>query len=237
MRKMRLSAVALFFAFVGPAAAADLMEPPAAQIPVQAADWSGFYAGVHGGYAWANRTGCFAIFTTTPLTSCPTPPNPADFNYNQAGGLIGAQAGYNWQPAQHFVLGLQADGSLADIAGTLTGPAAGVGTWTSMGTATAKAGIAGNRWMAYVEGGYAIANMNFVGNTGCNFNMTHTGPVAGVGIGMKLSQKVSLDLKYDHAWLGTQDIGCTTFGFAATQVRTTANMDIVKLGLNYNFGN
>jgi opacity protein-like surface antigen len=134
------------------------------------------------------------------------------------------------------VLGLQADGSLADIAGTLTGPAAGVGTWTSMGTATAKAGIAGSRWMAYVEGGYAIANMNFVGTTGCNFNMTHTGPVAGVGIGMKLSQKVSLDLKYDHAWLGAQDIGCTSFGFAATQVRTTANMDIVKLGLNYNFG-
>lgn len=56
-----------------------------------------------------------------------------------------------------------------------------------MGAATAKAGIAGNRWMAYVESGHALANMNFA--------------------------------------------------FAATQVRTTASMDIVKLALNYTFGN
>ena len=232
MRKMRLSAVALFFAVVGPAAAADLSENVAPPMAVQ--DWSGFYVGVHGGYAWANRTGCWKS-TTMPISSCATAPKSRDFNYNQSGALIGAQAGYNWQPAQHFLLGLQVDGSLADITGRLSGPAAGVGTWTSLATATAKVGLAGSRWMAYVEGGYAIANMNFNGDTGCDFNMTHSGPVAGVGLGMKLSQKVSLDLKYDHAWLGTQDIGCTSFG--PTQVRTTASMDIVKLGLNYSFGN
>ena len=137
MKKMLLSAAALFVAIVGPAAAADLsprsdyVAPP---MSVQADEWAGFFAGVHGGYAWANRAGCWTL-TSTPLADCSSP--GGTFNYNQAGWLAGAQAGYNWKPTQHFLLGVQVDGSLADITGSFSGFAGGVGTWNSLGTATA----------------------------------------------------------------------------------------------------
>ena len=243
MKKMLLGAAGLFLAVAGPALAADLspksdyVAPP---ISVQADDWGGFFAGVHGGYGWANRTGCWYAPTTTPISSCSGAPSFYTFDYSQAGWLAGAQGGFNWKPSQHFLLGVQIDGSLADIAGTLSSSSpsgGGVAKWTSLATATAKAGVTQGKWLAYVEGGYAIAGMNFDGNLGCDFSMTHSGPVAGAGVAVKVSKKVSVDLKYDHVWLGGQNVGCLSFGSLPTQVRTTASMDIVKLALNYNFGN
>ncbi len=81
------------------------------------------------------------------------------------------------------------------------------------------------------------ANLNLAGNSGCNFRTSHSGPVAGLGVAMKISPRASVNLEYNHLWLGTNKQPCLAFGFIPTAVETRAHMDVIKLGLNMQFGN
>jgi outer membrane immunogenic protein len=88
--------------------AADLPARTYAKAPVivdPGYNWTGFYAGINGGYSWGR-----ANTTFTPLvTFFPTVPfSPMRTNVN--GGLAGGQIGYNWQVNPTWVLGLEADG-------------------------------------------------------------------------------------------------------------------------------
>jgi outer membrane immunogenic protein len=62
-------------------------------------NWTGFYAGLNGGYSWGTGD------TTSLPASIFAAPVRADVN----GGLGGAQIGYNWQVDRKWVLGLEAD--------------------------------------------------------------------------------------------------------------------------------
>ncbi len=58
-------------------------------------NWSGFYAGVNGGYGWANNNQLV---------------DPGWFDgISPSGGFGGGQLGYNWQGLSHFVLGFETD--------------------------------------------------------------------------------------------------------------------------------
>ncbi|MFT4116028.1 TonB-dependent receptor domain-containing protein [Bradyrhizobium sp.] len=83
-------------------------------------DWSGFYAGVHTGFGKAHTQGSSSVLN----------PNADNFggladgiaaseaaNLKFSGGQLGLQAGYNWQFANRFVLGIEADIGKAWIAG------------------------------------------------------------------------------------------------------------------------
>lgn len=223
----------------GVAAAADLgtvYEPPPSE-PIAPPDvgWSGFFLGVHGGYGLANRDGCWDFGFSA---DCGAGDFTATFDYDQDGWLAGAQGGYNmtWN---NFLLGVEVDASLADISGDLNpgSSAGGVGTWNWLASATAKAGLTGERWMIYAEGGYAIGDFDFRGNSGCDFNANHTGPVAGVGVALKMSPRVFFNVEYNHLWLGTETNPCTSFGFIPVTVETDAEMDVVKFGVNVILGN
>jgi outer membrane immunogenic protein len=67
-------------------------------------NWTGFYAGLNGGYSWGRANTTIApfvmIFPTTAFA-----PTRQDVN----GGLGGGQIGYNWQWDRKWVLGLEAD--------------------------------------------------------------------------------------------------------------------------------
>ncbi len=66
--------------------------------------WTGFYAGVNGGYGWGR-----ANTTIAPLVGLiPTSPF-APFHQSVDGGLAGGQIGYNWQLDPKWLLGLEAD--------------------------------------------------------------------------------------------------------------------------------
>jgi outer membrane immunogenic protein len=106
------------------AVAADLAARPYTKAPVivdPGYNWTGFYAGLNGGYSWgrANTTIApfAAIFPTTPF---------APFHQNVDGGLGGGQVGYNWQFDRKWVLGLEADiqgtGERSSVALTSVGP-------------------------------------------------------------------------------------------------------------------
>src|SRR5882672_2165699 len=97
MKRLLLATVAL--AAVGmatQASAADLAARPYTKAPAIApgVNWSGFYVGVMGGYAW---------------------------NEDLTGGFGGGTVGYNWQaPGSMWVWGLEVDAAGADVKDTLT---------------------------------------------------------------------------------------------------------------------
>jgi outer membrane immunogenic protein len=68
--KTRLATAALLIASASAGSAADMaVKAPSYLSPVRAFSWSGFYAGVHIGYGWAQTTGPHAEFLKIPHLS------------------------------------------------------------------------------------------------------------------------------------------------------------------------
>lgn len=250
MKFFALCAAALVLSAGTPVAAKDLT--PATP------SWAGGFVGIHGGYGQADRNGCGDLgydlvlgvfqdnFIPDAITSCDNAPPDLTFDYTQSGGLFGVQGGYNWTPSEMFLVGVELDASLTSMSGDLdpNSPFGGTATWSSLVTATAKAGITAGKFLIYGEGGVAMANVTFKNPLGCDFTMDHTGPVAGVGVSFKLNDQASIDLKYDHIWLGAQQASCTShlvdinnFHFDAPMtLLTQGTADVVKIGLNFQLG-
>jgi len=231
----RISALAFAAAVLvtGGAYAADLQipaTPDKAMAMAVPSTWDGFYAGVNAGYGWASRSGDFEPAFAPPGSG-------PKFNYSLAGGLIGAQAGFNYELTDNFVVGVQVDADAANINGTPTGLGNGNYNWLS--TATAKLGYATDKFLVYVDGGYALAGLNFNGTFGCNFNQTDSGFTAGLGGAYKVTDNVSLDLSYNHIWFNNAQSSCTLpfgGGFPLQVNDNNLGADVVKLGVNYKFG-
>lgn len=116
-------------AFCGaPALAADIPTKAPAYVdkgPVAGVfNWSGFYVGGNAGYGWENREVTFtpndgnAQFVTCGGGFGGTCAPPTSLNLN--GALGGLQAGYNWQPNQNWLLGIETDFDWSGIRGTGT---------------------------------------------------------------------------------------------------------------------
>lgn len=249
MRAIILGASALVLSAGVAVAAEDLKPAPAYQ-------WAGLYAGVHLGLAHANRNGCgdigveipildWQLWTPNPIDSCDGAPPEMAFDYNQSGHLAGIQGGYNWALSDNFLVGVEVAASAANLRGDLDGVFGGVGGWNGVLTATAKAGLAQGRWMVYGEAGFGSAHASYEGDLGCNFTSKHSGPVAGAGISYMITDRTSIDLKYQHLWLGPQQSWCVSTPFEIleewfvipTETRAQGHMDIFKIGLNFQLGN
>lgn len=109
--------------------------------PAAAADWSGLYLGVTGGYGTGSQTqrggiltlpssgggGGVTSMTSTVASSAPptsvvsggTTTIVADGHYGVSGGLVGGAVGYNWQQGR-VVYGIEGDGSWADVSNSGT---------------------------------------------------------------------------------------------------------------------
>ena len=123
---MRIIIAAAAAILTSTAYAADLVEPaPIAPPPIVASNpFNGFYAGIHGGYGWANASGngtlsyagipeeqseeAFDIVKAIPvLGSFP-------FDSDQDGWLFGGQLGYNWVGSSGLLIGGEISGSWAN---------------------------------------------------------------------------------------------------------------------------
>jgi outer membrane immunogenic protein len=104
MKRILIGSIAVASALtVTTAFAADLPARTYTKAPVMmdpGYNWTGFYAGLNGGYSWgrANTT----LFPGTVLAT--------SLGQDVNGGLFGGQIGYNWQVNPKWVLGLEADG-------------------------------------------------------------------------------------------------------------------------------
>jgi len=120
--RIRLVSFSLFFAslFVVPLHAADIPQPVyKAPVMIPQLQWSGFYGGVGGGYAWGDPSvdvnpANVALPPSTQALSSFTRGGPFTLYTQPSGGFATILIGYNWQ-LQNLVFGWEADFSAGDI--------------------------------------------------------------------------------------------------------------------------
>ncbi|MBV9628596.1 MAG: porin family protein [Xanthobacteraceae bacterium] len=168
------------FALTQVAPAADMAVKALASPPAVAATWSGLYIGVHGGAGWQSAPNWSfadrpALLVFDPQTLTGT---------GNLGAVGGLQAGYNWQFAPAWLLGVEGDFSWASLTDhrtlaplTFNGGTAMTGSSASMSantqwlsSARARVGYVGwNNTLLYFTGGAAWANVEYNGQSMVTF--------------------------------------------------------------------
>jgi outer membrane immunogenic protein len=203
--------------------------------------WTGFYAGINGGFGGESGLGFRdRLFTVaSPSTVVSSFTGSADIT----GGFGGGQAGYNFQYG-NFVYGIETDIQGSDLQGhgsaasISVGPAGVpvVGRFANadlrvdyFGTVRGRLGYAWGGVLLYATGGFAYggvkeslrltsstATATTVTNIVSN-NNTDTGWTAGGGVEFKISPSLSLKGEYQFISLGSHTTGTgllTTTGLA-----------------------
>jgi len=201
------------------ALAADLpprQAPYAAPAYAAPFSWTGVYFGVNGGAGWAST------------------------NNNSFGGLsgwtFGGTAGANYQMGQ-FVIGAEGDWDWANISHTqsylFTSNRMNVNETLTL---RARAGMAIDRALIYVTGGYAGVNANasfttpFLGWGGSQSQWISGGAV---GAGVEYAFTNNISAKAEYLWLPMED---KTY-WSGTPYQETNKLDVnlFRVGLNYKF--
>ena len=209
-------------------------------------NWTGFYLGGHlgGGRSTGQWSDPFAS-TLSPLGVL----NVAGFGdiTRATGPLGGGQIAANWQTGP-WVLGAEADASLADLRGENT-CFSGLGGMDcqhidkALGTITGRAGYAWDRSLAYVKGGgaWGYSSYNLFGNTQATLaafsgstNLVTWGWTTGGGVEYALTNRWTVLAEYDHVGLPS-----TTVPFPSVptvnkvSIGVSQSIDLFKLGVNY----
>ena len=227
----------LGFLSAAPAFAADINVPiTKAPAPVVYGDpWNGFYIGGNAGYG-LDRGASTACCTASGLA--------VDFKTAPAGFIGGLHAGYMiHMPGSGFVIGLEGDGDIATLDGTVNNPG-------FIGNANSK-----NRWLASLRGrfGYVLAPNVLVYGTGgwgwgssdftvqavnangafnaMSLSATKNGAVVGGGVDFAISSNWIAGLEYLHFFLNdsTMNMGGGNF------LTASDNVDVVRGRLSYKF--
>ena len=209
------------------ARAADVSPAPGNVTTAAPVQWSGFYAGLNGGYGWGRTSWSDPVFGFS-----------SDFD--TSGGLFGGQLGYSWQTGP-IVLGVETDLDWAHISGSLAGlggvcGADGGGQCTTkqdwLGTTRGRIGYAFGNWLPYVTGGVAYGDIQAVQPTGTSSKI-NAGWTAGAGLEYSLNRNWSAKVEYLHL-----DLGTASFFGAASQspsLNAPGTNDVVRAGINYHW--
>jgi outer membrane immunogenic protein len=232
MKRSTILAIVAATALTG-AVSAQAADIPARPAPVYKAapfvmfDWTGFHAGVNGGYNWGR-------------TSWSDPAVGADSgSYNINGAFLGGQIGYDWQTGP-FVLGIESDLDWAHIngssgAGGVCATDGGGQCQTKQswfGTTRGRIGYSFDRWLPFVTGGVAYGDIRAEQPSGTG-SSTKAGWTAGAGVEYGINRNWSAKVEYLHI-----DLGTATFMGAASGTSTLAvpvTDDLVRMGLNYHW--
>ena len=231
VRKLLVASIAAAAFFAAPAIAADMpvKAPVYKAAPAPLFNWTGFYAGIQGGYGWGTSR------QFDPLGNGSLP-------YNMRGWVGGGTLGANWQNGS-WLLGVEADISDSGIKGsTNTHPTWGCivanGCFTDVnwfGTVRGRAGVVADKWLVYATGGYAYGNVHvgILTDPANDSTVSRSGWTAGGGIEYALAPNWTAKLEYLYVNLG-RDFQWTTFTGDPGLARAT--FGVVRAGLNYKFG-
>jgi outer membrane immunogenic protein len=153
MRNQLFASTAILAISTGVAFASDLpthkAPPPPAPV-VQPFSWTGFYAGVEGGFGWGEENDNLRSITGYPLD-----------HFNVSGPIGGVKAGYN-QQFNSLVVGIEGDVEASGIHGSKSGTFA-----TDEGTGVGKLSMR-NTWQSSIRGrvGWAWDRVLFYGTAG-----------------------------------------------------------------------
>jgi outer membrane immunogenic protein len=222
--RMILTGIAAAVMLAAPLAtqAADLARPRYEAPPdyvVAPFSWTGFYAGLNGGYMWgkSNWSGGAGTFEISP-----------------DGFIGGGTLGYNFQ-AGAWVLGLEGDVDYVDAKGTANAAFCANCTFenTWLGTLRGRVGYSFGQWLPYLTGGGAWGNAK-VQSAGGSVSDTKGGWTAGGGVEYSFAGPWSAKVEYLYV-----DLGTATCNAAACVLLTDAQVDftanIVRAGVNYRF--
>jgi outer membrane immunogenic protein len=214
MKRLLLAGAALL-SLMTAASAADLAARPYTKAPPlsPAYNWSGFYIGVMGGYA---------------------------FDSDNGGGFGGGTIGYNWQaPGSQFVFGIEIDAAGASIKDSQSAIIGNVlftaeDKINALGSVTGRVGVAANAALFYAKGGYAWLNnelsVSALGATTSDSHV-HSGYTVGGGIEYMFAPNWSAKAEYMFSHLDSQTYTLLGFGFDSG----TAEFHTIKAGINYHF--
>ena len=240
MKRLVLAAAAL--AVAGVANGADLRAKPTykAPPPVALYDWSGFYIGGHGGWAWTDKE--WRAPSGVELTS-----------YTADGGIGGVQGGFNWQHGS-WVIGVEAQASFGKVRTGLNwidpdidpvAPRKRTGTTVeTIGTVALRFGQAFDRSLIYVKGGaawvqevYRLFNVSVPGDPLLGSTRdTRWGWMVGVGYEYAFAGNWSAKVEFDYLGLGTERITLASVGGVPRAFDVEQDIMLVKVGINYRFG-
>ena len=216
MKKFLLSGVAaLGLVAAGAASAADLPSrkgPVVAPVYVPVFTWTGFYVGANAGYGWGNVN-----------------LNGWANNIGNLDGFVGGgQIGYNYQMGQ-FVIGAEADIQGADL-GTGRNVFGDSVKTEYFGTVRARVGVAFDRFMPYITGGWAYGNVKTsIPTLAFSSDRSHTGGwTVGGGVEYAFTNNLIGGVEYLYVDLGEKNI----LG-AGTKVGT--DFSVVRARLSYKF--
>jgi outer membrane immunogenic protein len=209
-----------------PALGADLPRgrgaPPAPLYapPPPAFVWTGFYAGVQGGWGFADFQGGSGQALVASAN----------------GGLVGLGGGYNYQLAPNFLLGAEADFSFAWI-GNESAPQWGVaarGNTDDLLTIRGRAGYVMDRMLIFAAAGFA-GSRNAVSVAGLGFNGYQSsfqpGWTIGAGVEYMIMPRVSAKAEYLYTSTGSD----TYFAGTPFQTYSGVDMSTVRGGVNFHF--
>jgi outer membrane immunogenic protein len=172
-------------------------------------DWTGFYAGIDGGWAKADFDHSFNSGGHYNF-------DPGDtFDYDDNGGLLGGHVGYNWQ-VQHLVFGIEAGAAKTWLeANEVESPFFPVAdVWSSrvkwLGSVTPRVGFTHDRALVYVKGGWAFGEVEdrveHIDTDFVSASDTRNGWTIGGGAEFKLTDNIILGAEYNYYDLGDAKI-------------------------------
>ena len=153
-----ITAALASFGLASAAAAADLggsIKDPAPYYapPVSVFSWTGFYAGLQTGYVWGEANNSFS---DTSLVGGGSDPE---------GWIGGGYGGYNWQSG-NFVFGFETDIEAGDVNGSFSSTGGLISGSTDLnwqGSLRGRIGIAADRTLFYLTGGWAYGEADIDG--------------------------------------------------------------------------
>lgn len=203
--------------------------------------WGGTYVGVNAGYGTSGNThrpSCLG-----PAGACPA---LFPLRTDRDGFVGGGQIGYNLQVGR-FVGGIEADIQYADLGRAAVGPAlAATQQLDYLGTVRARLGVAADRFLVYVTGGFAYGDVTArqvvqtaappailaAGRTGIE-----PGYAAGGGIEYGLADNVTARAEALYYDLGTARVAATSPAApgALAAGRFATEGVVARAALNYKF--
>ena len=195
---------------------------------MQTHDWTGLYVGAQVGYAFGDADHSFSNGA------------PSD-NSDPEGVFGGAHLGVMLQSNQ-LVFGLEGDIEVTDIDGSFqntTGATSSGSTEIDLqGSIRARVGYAFDRFLPYVTGGLAIADIDYGGGPAggpcCGYSETSLGWTIGAGVQYAFSNSVSARIEYRFT-----DYGEESGGLSPTFPGVTMPVDVethaIMAGVSFHF--
>ena len=191
--------------------AADLPVKAPSSVVTPPLSWTGFYAGVQGGYEWSrDRTTEFASGG---------PPTGFTLDFSPSGGFGGVHVGYNHQ-FDRLVLGIEGDVDVGRVSDVVS-PGFGLVFSARKDWEASVRGRLGftpaERLLLYVTGGVAFTELKYHWNAddpvaipSVDANIAKTGWTVGAGGEAALTDRVTARLEYRYS-----DFGTTRFDWPA----------------------